>query len=127
MTAPRFLTSSDEAVKLLDTTNTNGELTIPDRGRLFSVEDVQALLPVSYSIRWIKERVAPGKKIMLGQDAFWWEYDVRDWLDSLRGQRSPKSRDHLRKDSPMRNSIENIVNAKRRRAAQERAGERHDK
>lgn len=37
--------------------------------------------------RWVRQTVAPTKKITLGHSSvFWWEHDVFEWINQNRGQ-----------------------------------------
>lgn len=45
------------------------------------VPDVLEMLNGKKGIWWVRNRFAPDKKHKLGRDPYWWESDVRDWLD----------------------------------------------
>lgn len=61
---------------------------LADRGRMLFVEDVLKLLPRKAGTDrpvkgrwWVLNRFAPDKKHKLGRDPYWWECDVRAFLD----------------------------------------------
>lgn len=70
-------------------------LSIEGRGRLLSVPDVQKLLFFARTERWVKRKVLPEKRILVGHLVCWWESDIRTWLDGLRGRDTPMRRETL--------------------------------
>lgn len=59
------------------------------RGRLLNANKIaQELFSETVSPRWVRQNVAPEAKMVLGHSTvLWWEQDVIDWLESVRGTR----------------------------------------
>lgn len=85
------------------------DMQIMGRGRLLTIHDVEAVFFGRRSAKWIKQHVAPEKRILIGELWCIWESDLRDYLDAQRGLPSPKRRAHLLKNSPMRSLIDEAV------------------
>ena len=96
------------------------DLHIAGRGRLLSIYDVQTLLFSHRTVRWIKSNVIPEQRIVIGHIWCYWEYDLRGYLDALRGAPSNMQRGHLNRGNPMRARIDRKV----ARAVQQRAMDR---
>lgn len=55
----------------------------PDRGRLMTATQVaREMFPPGTSERFIQRHVYP--RVPIGRRTFWYELDVRDWLNSQR-------------------------------------------
>ena len=65
----------------------------PDRGRVFHVEDVQALYGTKpdgtprRSRWWVTHSFAPECKHKDGKNVWWWEYEALGWMDDQRPRR----------------------------------------
>lgn len=61
---------------------------LAERGRMLSVDDVLQLLPrkatgePTKSRYWVLTAFLPERKHHLGRTPWWWENEVRDYLDS---------------------------------------------
>jgi hypothetical protein len=56
----------------------------PDRGRLMTAAEVVAtgLIPQGKGERYVRRNVRP--RVMLGRTPYWYELDVRRWVDAQR-------------------------------------------
>lgn len=68
----------------------DARLSAQGKGRLLGVEDVRLLLPRDrgklVSAQWVRQNVAPTKRIPYGRTVAWFEQDVIDWLVRLAGK-----------------------------------------
>lgn len=96
------------------------EVQIMGRGRLLTIHDVEAVFFGRRTAKWIKQHVAPEKRIIVGDLWCVWESDLRDYLDAQRGLPSPKRRAHLLKNSPMRSLINDAVGRRNKERARAR-------
>lgn len=58
----------------------------PDRGRLLTADDVRAMIGGGVALEWVYANV-PHKLKISYRMVRWYEDDVRDWLEGLRGGR----------------------------------------
>lgn len=62
-----------------------------ERGRLLSIEDVQALFPAKPNgqpskSRWfVTHDFCPEGKMKIGRHCYWWEQEAIGWIDAQRG------------------------------------------
>lgn len=58
------------------------------RGRLLTAQQIATeIFNMPSRERWVRQTVAPAKKIRLGHSSvFWWEQDVLDWINEGCGQ-----------------------------------------
>lgn len=96
------------------------DVQIMGRGRLLTIHDVEAVFFGRRSQKWIKQNVAPEKRILVGDLWCMWESDLRDYLDAQRGMPSPKRRAHLLKNSPMRSLIDEAVGRRNKQRGREK-------
>lgn len=59
----------------------------PDRGRLMSAAQIaKEMFPPGTSERFVQRHVRP--RVPIGRRMFWYEMDVREWLENQREQAS---------------------------------------